>query len=69
MKAKEGDILYLNSVDGNTYKIEVVSVNSCRPPEMKYAIDVTNPAGNSYYTVYGDFYFCGQDFIDKCVKE
>lgn len=69
MEVKQGDILYLNSENGLTYKIEVISVNFYRPPEMIYAINIIDPNGNSYYMSYGDFYFCGQDFIDKCTKK
>ena len=62
----EGQELVLHSSNGLDYRILVENINDCRPPEMIYAIDVIDPNGNSYYMTSGDWYFCGQEFIDKC---
>lgn len=64
---KVGDRLILNSSNGMTYKVIVENVNEFRPPEMKYAVDVIDENGNSYYNQQGDLFFCGDDFIEKCV--
>ena len=66
MKVEKDDVLYLDSENGLTYEIEIISINEFRPPESKYAINLIDPNGNSYYDTYGDFAFVGQDFIDKC---
>lgn len=68
MKVEKDDVLYFDSENGLTYRVEIVSINEFRPPENKYAIDLIDPNGNSYYDAYGDFAFVGQDFIDKCRK-
>ena len=69
MKVEKNDVLYLDSENGLTYKIEIISINEFRPPDMIYAINLIDPDGNSYYDAYGDFAFVGQDFIDKCKKD
>jgi hypothetical protein len=66
MKVKENDILYLDSENGLTYKIDIININDFREPSMKYAIDLIDCNGVRYSESYGDYYFCGQDFIDKC---
>ena len=68
---KVGDRLVLNSSNGMTYKVIVKNVNEFRPPETKYAVNIIDENGNSYYDSKGDLYFCGDDFMDKCelIKE
>ena len=68
MEIHKGDILYFDSDDGSTFTVKIISINDFRPPESKYAVDVINSYGTSYYDFYDDYYFCGQDFIDKCYK-
>ncbi len=58
---KEGDKLVLHSVNGETYDIEIISINEFRPPEEKYGVDMY--CKGEYY---GDVYFCGEAFLDKC---
>lgn len=65
---KVGDLFRLDSVNGKTYQIEVVNVNMCRPPEMFYACDLKTDGEPSYYECEGDYYFCGDDILDKCIK-
>lgn len=65
----EGDVLYLDSENGFTYKVEVININDFREPSMKYAIDLIDCNGVRYSNIYGDVMFVGQDFIDKCRKE
>lgn len=59
---KIGDKLVLHSRDGHDYKVEVVNVNDFRPPEERYGVDMWNDKG----VYYGDVYFCGEDFLNKC---
>ena len=64
----EENVLYLDSENGMRYTVEVISVNDFREPSMKYAIDLVDCNGVRYSDCYGDYYFVGQDFIDKCYK-
>ena len=64
----EGDKCILHSSNGMDYTIEIINVNYFRPPEMIYACDIIDGNGLGYYETYGDWYFCGDDFIDKCEK-
>lgn len=66
---KKNDKLIFNSENGLKYDIEIININDFRPPEMKYAINLIDPDGNSYYSAYNDYYFCGEDFIQKCERE
>lgn len=66
---KEDDILWLDSENGLTYRVEIININNWREPSMKYAVDLMDCNGVRYTEAYGDYYFCGQDFIDKCRKE
>lgn len=61
MKYKVGDKLILHSQDKNDYYINVVNINEFRPPNEIYGVDMFL---NDVY--YGDVYFCGEDFLDKC---
>jgi len=63
---KPRDRLIFHSENGRDYIVEVCNVNDFREPSMKYAIDLINPNGVSYYELYGDWFFCGDDFINKC---
>jgi hypothetical protein len=69
MEVKEDDVLYFDSENGLTYKVEVININDFREPSMKYAIDLIDCNGVRYSEYYGDITFVGQDFIDKCRKE
>lgn len=69
MKIKKNDNLFFDSENGLTYKINIISINNFRPPNMKYAIDFIDPNGISDFETYGNYYFCGQDFIDKCRRK
>lgn len=64
----KGDVLYLDSVNGMRYTVEVISVNDYRERNMKYALDLIDGNGARYSDCYGDYYFCGDDFIRKCHK-
>ncbi len=68
MVVNKGDILYLDSENGMKYTIEVINVNDYREPSMKYAVDMIDGNGVRYSDAYGDYYFCGDDFIRKCHK-
>lgn len=65
----KGDILELHSENGLIYKVEILNINEYRPPEVKYACDIIDPYGNSYFSTYKDYYFCGDDFIQKLKKK
>ena len=54
-----GNKYVLHSENGMDYEIEVVSVNYCREPSMRYAIDVVDGNGVSP----GDYLFVGDDFF------
>jgi hypothetical protein len=69
MEVKDADVLYFDSENGLTYKVEVINVNDYREPSMKYAIDLIDGNGRRFSDAYGDVRFVGQDFIDKCRKE
>lgn len=69
MEVKEDDVLFLDSENGLTYKVEVININDYREPSMKYVIDLIDCNGVRYSEAYGDVAFVGQDFIDKCRKE
>lgn len=64
----KGDKYTLRSSNGMNYKIEIINVNSCRPPDMIYACDIIDANGVSYYEAEGDWYFCDDDFLAKCDK-
>ena len=64
--AKVNDHFVLHSSNGLDYQVYIHNVNDYRPPEMLYACDIVDPEGKHYYEAAGDWYFCGQDFIDKC---
>lgn len=66
--AVEDEELILHSSNGLDYKVIIENYNPFRPPEMAYAVDLIDPNGVSYLEDKGDYYFCGQDFIDKCKK-
>lgn len=65
---KKGDMLTLDSSNGQTYKIRIESINSCREPQTKFACDMWDGNGVSYYNAFGDFAFVGDDFILQCEK-
>lgn len=50
----------LHSLNGIDYKIIIININDCRPPEMKYGLDVWD--NNNVYI--GDIIFVGDDFFD-----
>ena len=64
----EGDKYTLHSINGMDYTVEIINVNYCRPPEMFYACDVIDGNGVSFYETQGDWFFCGDDLIDKCER-
>lgn len=66
---KEDEELVLHSSNGLTYQVEVISVNTLRPPDMIFAVNLIDPEGHSYYTETGDYHFCGEDFIRKCDRK
>ena len=65
---KVRDKFVLHSENGMDYEIEVVNVNEFREPSMKYACDIVDGNGVSYWEAYKDYYFCGDDFLSKCEK-
>lgn len=62
--AKVGDKYILHSSNGMDYNIEIINVNDCREPSMKYGADVYD--GNGVYA--GDVMFFDDDFLNKCEK-
>lgn len=67
-EVQAGDKFVLNSENGKRYIVTVKNVNDYRPPDMKYAVDVIDSQDNSYYKEYGDFWFCGDDFLGDCER-
>ena len=63
---KVKDKLLLHSSNGMTYKVIVENINEFRPPNMKYAVNMIDGNGNSYFEKYNSLYFCGDDFIKQC---
>ena len=67
MNVKIGDELIFHSSNGEDYRIKIININEYRPPETKYAVDICNEIGKTWYSdTVGDYYFCGDDFIEKC---
>ena len=64
---KVGDKLTFHSDNGYDYQVIIENINNFRPDDMKYAVNIIDPNGISYYESYGDLYFCGDSFIDKCI--
>lgn len=64
---KVGDKLTLHSENGLDYQVIIESINNFRPDDMKYAVELIDENGNSYFESYGDLYFCGDSFLEKCV--
>ena len=62
---KVGDKFILHSQDGHDYKMEIVNINEFREPDMKYAFDAYDEAGNS---ISNDVMFCGDGLLNKCEK-
>lgn len=56
-----GDIFILHSENGRDYTIEIVNVNECREPWLRYAADVWDDEGNCPE----DFIFFGDEFFEK----
>ena len=67
-KVQVGDKFLLDAENGRTYVMTIKNVSEYRPPDMKYAVDVIDCKNNSYYKEYGDFWFCGDELINKCEK-
>jgi hypothetical protein len=65
MNVKVGDELILHSSNGKDYPVKIVNINEYRPPEMKYAVDIYSE-GTWYSDAMNDYYFCGDDLIEKC---
>ena len=63
---KPGDRYVLHSENGGDYQIKVCNVNHFRESDMIYALDMTDPNGVDYYESEGDWFFCGDDFMQKC---
>ena len=61
---KVRDKYILHSVNGMDYVIEIINVNDCREPSMRYAVDVVD--GNGVQSP--DLIFCGDELISKCEK-
>ncbi len=68
-RLKQGDKLLLHSKDGHNYKIVIENINYYRPSGMIYAVNMINDCGISYFDIYGDYLFCGEDFISLCERE
>lgn len=64
---KVGDKLTLHSENGLDYQVIIENINNFRPDDMKYAVELIDENGNSYFESYGDLYFCGDSFLEKCV--
>lgn len=60
MEIRVGDKFILHSSDGIGYGLVVENINDHRPPDEKYAVTSSGPAG-----VYPDFLFYGDDFFEK----
>ena len=56
-----GDKFILHSENGKDYTIEIVNVNECREPSLRYAADVWDDEVNYY----GDVIFFGDEFFEK----
>lgn len=63
--AKAGDKYILHSANGKDYNIEIINVSDYRPPEMKYAINIT---GENDYTS-ADVLFCDDDFLNSTCEK
>lgn len=61
MEIKKGDRFILHSTNGVDYEIEIVNVNNCRPPDMKYAFDIMVDGKN----IYSDVVFQGDDWFNR----
>lgn len=59
MEINISDKFVLHSSNGHDYRIEVININFCRPPDMVYAIDVWDD--NDIYM--GDVQFVGENFF------
>ena len=67
-KVKVGDKYIFHSVNGKNYNIKIINISDYRPPDMKYAIDISSDE-NDYYSNAGVL-FCDDDFLtNKCIKE
>ena len=64
MEYKKGDKLILHSSNGHDYTCTVVNVNNCRPPEIKYALDIYDDENHCCTT--DDYYFCGDEWLAQC---
>lgn len=65
MNVKVGDELILHSSNGKDYPVKIININEYRPPETKYAVDIYSE-GTWYSDTMNDYYFCGDDLIEKC---
>lgn len=61
MDIKVNDKFTLKSSDGHMYDCKVVNINEFRPPEMMYAISITDENG----TPAPDLYFVGEDTFER----
>lgn len=60
-----GDWYILHSENGMDYKIKIININYCRPPEMLYAVDVYDENGNHP----GDVTFLGDEFFKRNINK
>ena len=68
MTVKVNDELILHSKNGKDYLIKIININEYRDPDMKYACDLMVD-GVWYTDAYGDYYFCGDEFIQQCERK
>lgn len=61
MKIKEGDKFILHSKNGKDYNCEVVNVNDCREPDMKYFVESSEVGKDAVGEV-----FLGDKFFEDC---
>lgn len=64
MKYKERDEFILHSENGKDYKLCIININNCRPPDMIYALDVWDEDGTPFI----DEVFVGKEVLDKCER-
>ena len=60
MEIEKGDRFILHATNGIDYEIKILGVSDYRPPDMKYAMDITVGGRN----VYSDIVFQGDDWFD-----
>ena len=60
MEIEKGDRFILYATNGIDYEIKILGVSNYRPPDMKYAMDVTVDGRN----IYSDVVFQGDNWFN-----